>query len=87
MEVKHGGLQLGQLDGGDAHRPDVTQLVVASVLLHGRHLWCHPAHAHKHTSTHLHIQEVFMELVHNPDTLDRTNCYEAVKRKNLLQEV
>lgn len=43
VEVEHGGLQLGELDGGDADGPDVAQVVVAALLLHGRHLWSHPA--------------------------------------------
>lgn len=42
MQVEHGRLQLSQLDGRDANRPDVAQLVVTAVLLHGRHLWSHP---------------------------------------------
>lgn len=43
VEVEHGRLQLCQLDGSDAHGPDVAQLVVAAVLLHRRHLGGHPA--------------------------------------------
>lgn len=42
VQVEHGRLQLGQLDGGDAHGPDVAQLVVAAVLLHRRNFWSHP---------------------------------------------
>lgn len=43
MKVKHGRLQLGQLDRRDSDRPDVAQLVVAAVLLHCCYFWSHPA--------------------------------------------
>lgn len=43
MKVKHGRLQLGQLYRRDPDSPDVTQLVVATVLLHGGYFWSHPA--------------------------------------------
>lgn len=36
------GLQLAQLNGGDAQGPDVTELIVASFAFHGGHLWGHP---------------------------------------------
>lgn len=42
VHVKHRRLQLSQLDGCDAHRPDVAQLVVAAFNFHCRNLWCHP---------------------------------------------
>ena len=42
VQVKHGRLQLCQLDGRDAHSPDVTQLVISSLLLHSCHLRGHP---------------------------------------------
>lgn len=42
VQVEHGRLQLGQLDGGDADGPDVAQLVVTAVLLHRRHFRSHP---------------------------------------------
>jgi hypothetical protein len=42
VQVKHRRLQLGQLNGSDAHGPDITQLVVASLPLHCCHLWSHP---------------------------------------------
>ena len=42
VEVEHRGLQLGQLYGRDANGPDVTELVVATVLLHRRDFWSHP---------------------------------------------
>lgn len=42
VQVEHGRLQLSQLDGSDADSPDVTQLVVAAVLLHRCHFWSHP---------------------------------------------
>jgi len=44
VEIKHGGLELGELDGGDADGPDVTLLVVPALPLHGGHLRRHPAH-------------------------------------------
>lgn len=49
MQVKHGGLKLRQLDGCDADRPDVTELVVAAVLLHRRNLWGHPSKRRQHS--------------------------------------
>lgn len=42
MDVKHGGLKLCQLDGCDAHRPDVAQFVITTFNLHRCHLWRHP---------------------------------------------
>lgn len=42
VEVKHWRLELCQLDGRDAYRPDVTQMVVPTLLLHCCHLRCHP---------------------------------------------
>ena len=42
MEVKHGRLQLGKLDGRDADGPDITQVVVASLPLDRGNLWSHP---------------------------------------------
>ena len=44
VEIKHGGLELGELDGGDADGPDVTLLVVPALSLHSGHLRRHPAH-------------------------------------------
>lgn len=38
VQVEHGGLQLGQLDGRDPHGPDITEVVVTALPLHGRHL-------------------------------------------------
>lgn len=38
VQVEHGRLQLRQFDGGDAHSPDVTLLVVAALPLHCCHL-------------------------------------------------
>lgn len=43
VQVKHGRLQLCQLDGSDADGPDITQVVIATLLLHRSHLWSHPA--------------------------------------------
>lgn len=45
MEVKHGRLELGQFDGGNAKSPDVTQVVVPALLLHRHYLWSHPANS------------------------------------------
>ena len=42
VDIEQRWLQLCQLDGRDAHRPDVTKFVVAAFNLHGCHLWCHP---------------------------------------------
>lgn len=47
VQVEHGRLQLGQLDGGDADGPDVAQLVVTAVLLHRRHFRSHPVEKNK----------------------------------------
>lgn len=43
MKVKHGRLQLAQLDRRDSHSPDVAELVVAAVLLHCCYFRSHPA--------------------------------------------
>lgn len=45
MEVEHGRLKLGQFDGGNAKSPDVTQVVVAALLLHRYYLRSHPANS------------------------------------------
>lgn len=42
VDVEQRWLQLCQLYGCDAHRPDVTQFIVATFYLHGCHLWRHP---------------------------------------------
>ena len=42
MKVKHGRLELSQLDGSDSNGPDVTQVVVAALLFHRSHLGSHP---------------------------------------------
>lgn len=42
VDVKHRRLQLCQLYRCDAHRPDVTQFIVAAFQLHRCHLWRHP---------------------------------------------
>lgn len=42
MQVKHRRLELSQLYGCDANSPDVTQLVVAPVLLHCSYFRSHP---------------------------------------------
>lgn len=42
MQVEHGRLQLGELDGGDADGPDVAQLVVTAIFLHSCHFRSHP---------------------------------------------
>lgn len=42
MDVEHGRLQLCELNGGDAHRPDVTQFIVAAFNLHSCYLGRHP---------------------------------------------
>ena len=38
VQVEHGRLHLRQLDGCDAHRPDVAQVVIAALALHCRYL-------------------------------------------------
>lgn len=61
MNIKHWRLQLRQLYSSDAHRPDVTQLVVAAFELHCCHLWRHPedrrgtATSLRHTTKQLQI--------------------------------
>jgi len=42
VDIKQRRLQLRQLDGGDAHGPDVAAFVVASFNLHCCHLRSHP---------------------------------------------
>lgn len=42
MQIEHGWLQLGQLYGRDAARPDITELIVATLALHRSHFRCHP---------------------------------------------
>lgn len=42
VEVKHGRLELSQLNGSDADGPDIAQVVVPPLLLHCSHLWSHP---------------------------------------------
>lgn len=42
VHVKERGLKLSQLDGCDAKRPDVAQLIVATLQGHRCHLWSHP---------------------------------------------
>jgi hypothetical protein len=42
MEVEHRGLQFGQLNGRDAHSPNITQVVVAALPFHSSHLGSHP---------------------------------------------
>lgn len=42
VHVKERGLKLSQLDGRDAKRPDVTQLIVSTLQGHSCHLWSHP---------------------------------------------
>lgn len=42
MHIKHGGLQLSQLNCHDAHRPHVTPFVVAPFQFHSCHFRGHP---------------------------------------------
>ena len=42
MKIEHRRLQFGEFDPGDAHRPDVAQLIVATFAFDGGHLGCHP---------------------------------------------
>lgn len=42
VHVEERGLELSQLDGRDAKRPDVTQLIVSTLEGHSCHLWSHP---------------------------------------------
>ena len=42
VQVEHGRLQLGQLDGSDAHSPDIAEVVVTTLPFHGSNFWCHP---------------------------------------------
>jgi hypothetical protein len=38
VQVEHGRLQLGQLNGRDPHGPDITEVVVASLALDSSNL-------------------------------------------------
>lgn len=42
VDIKHWRLQLCQLDGCDAHRPNVTKFIVPAFNLHSCNLWGHP---------------------------------------------
>ena len=42
MQVKHGWLQFGQLDGRNAHCPNITEMIVTAFSLDSRHFWSHP---------------------------------------------
>lgn len=42
VHIKERRLELSQLDGRDAKRPDVTQLIVSTLQGHSCHLWSHP---------------------------------------------
>lgn len=42
VDIKHWRLQLCQLDGCDAHRPDVAKFIVPAFNLHSCDLWGHP---------------------------------------------
>ena len=42
MQVKHGGLQLGQLNGSDANGPDVAEVVITALSFHSGNFGGHP---------------------------------------------
>ena len=42
MQVEHGGLQLGELDGSDANGPDVAEVVVTALPFDGGDFGGHP---------------------------------------------
>ena len=42
VQVEHGGLQLGQLDGSYANSPDVAEVVVTPFSFYGGHFGGHP---------------------------------------------
>lgn len=56
VDIEQRWLQLCQLYGRDAHRPDVTKFIVAAFNLHGCNLWCHPEDR-RGTTGHLNVTD------------------------------
>lgn len=86
VEVKHGRLELSQFDGGDADSPDVTQVVVAALLLNCSHLWSHPTQTRekkrRRTSHHVpkHTNSSIVRICKTPYRLHPT-LHGAVNRQ------